>query len=174
VRPCEFVPLPIAPGNCAMHADNYRRTREGGIPRGRLLPDSARRAAARQKSARFSAGISRLTFSPSGNAKDRAALTRQPLNWSTFLAPRVYLQGSLKLLLVSLMFGSGPVCAQQPPSIYPSRRNHRKPRQENFKKGSMRPSAHSGKAIRDSRTFPTTCSRARRICIGQYAVCAAS
>jgi hypothetical protein len=32
------------------------------------------------------------------------------------LAPRVYLQGSLKLLLVSLMFGSGPVCAQQPPS----------------------------------------------------------
>jgi MFS transporter, DHA2 family, multidrug resistance protein len=32
------------------------------------------------------------------------------------LAPRVCLQGSLKLLLVSLMFGSGPVCAQQPPS----------------------------------------------------------
>jgi hypothetical protein len=28
-----------------MHADNYRRTGEGGISRGRLLPDSVRRAA---------------------------------------------------------------------------------------------------------------------------------
>jgi hypothetical protein len=75
VRPCEFVPLPIAPGNCAMHADNLSTDARGRHLQGKVASRFCSFAPRHlePKSAKFSAGISRLTLSHlSGNAKDRA------------------------------------------------------------------------------------------------------
>jgi hypothetical protein len=176
VRPCEFVPLPIAPGNCAMHADNYRRTGEGGISRGRLLPDSVRRAATPRAEIRevfrWNLEVDLLTVRErkrSGRV-DAAAPGLEYVFGPARLFARLPEAPSR---LPHVRLGPGLCATASVPSIRPAPITGSPARKISRKDRCGRPRT-PGKQSAIHGPFPTICSRARRICIGKYAVCAAS